>query len=115
MTVRVYGSGANVVVNYTAGANKTAGDVEELADCIGVWLDTTASGGLGPLLLMGEVVLAKEAGVAFTLGDKLYWDTTNNNLDKTKTNTPCGIATADAASADTTARVLLIPGTEEEP
>jgi len=115
MTVRVYGSGANVVINHLAGAAKTSGLVEELADCIGVWLDDVANGAYGPLLLMGEVTLAKEAGVAFAVGDKLYWDATNDNLDKTKTNIPCGICTLVAASADTTARVLLVPGTEEEP
>lgn len=115
MTTKVYGSGANLTINFLAGAAKTSGDIEELADCIGVWLDDTANGATGPLLLMGEVIIAKIAGTAFSVGDKLYWDTTNNGLTKTKTDTPCGICTFAAASGDTTARVFLNPGIEEEP
>jgi predicted RecA/RadA family phage recombinase len=115
MTTLVYGSGANVVINHQAGATKTAGTVEEMADCIGVWLDDCANGAYGPLLIMGEVRLTKATGTAYSVGDKLYWDTTNDRLTKTKTDTPCGICTLAAASADTTARVFLNPGIEEEP
>lgn len=115
MTTLVYGSGANVVINHLAGAAKTSGLVEEMVDCIGVWLDDVANGDYGPMLIMGEVTLAKETGVAFAVGDKLYWDATNDNLDKTKTNIPAGICTLAAASGDTTARVFLNPGIEEEP
>jgi predicted RecA/RadA family phage recombinase len=115
MTTLVYGSGASVVINHLAGADKTSGLVEEMADCIGVWLDNVANGAYGPLLLMGEVRLPKATGTAYAVGDKLYWATGADNLTKTKTDIPVGICTLAAASADTTARVLLIPGTEEEP
>jgi predicted RecA/RadA family phage recombinase len=115
MTTLVYGSGASVVINHLAGATKTSGLVEEMADCIGVWLDDVANGSYGPLLIMGEVTLAKTTGTAYSVGDKLYWDITNNKLTKTKSDIPCGVCTLAAGSADTTARVFLNPGIEEEP
>jgi predicted RecA/RadA family phage recombinase len=115
MTTLVYGSGANVVINHLAGATKTPGLVEEMADCIGVWLDDVANGAYGPLLIMGEVTLTKAAGTAYAVGDKLYWDTTGDTLTKTKTDVPCGICTLAAGSAATSARVFLNPGIEEEP
>ncbi len=94
---------------YTNGGGSTiaAGTVIELADMIAVALGDIAVGATGELAV-GEVwTLAKESGVAFTQGDQLYWDATNDNLDKTNTNIPAGKAYADAASGDTTAKVIL--------
>lgn len=99
------------VLDFPAGADKSAGDVEELATFIGVWLEDVTSGNNGPLLVKNAVVnLAKETGVVFTPGDVLYWDATNNRLDKTDTNIPAGIAAAAAATGDTEAKILLVPG-----
>lgn len=85
----------------------TAASVQELAGGIYIWADNYKAGQPGAYIWFGAVKLAKETGVAFTKGDQLYWDATNNNLDKTNTNTPCGLAAEDAASGDTTAVVFL--------
>lgn len=97
------------VIDYTAGADIANGAVVEFADCIGVALKAIANGATGPVGLEGVYLLAKETGVAFSVGDKLYWDASNDRLDKTNTNIPAGIAVAAAASGDTTARVKLHP------
>jgi len=102
--------GVGDIINVTAGAAKSSGDVEEFADCVGVWMADTANGAIGAVAIQGEFTLAKEAPLVISQGDILYWDATNDNLDKTNTNIPAGIATADAASADTTCSVLLNPG-----
>ncbi len=98
------------ILNVTAGAAKTSNDVEEFGACIGVWLADTANGSVGSVQITGVFELAKETGVAFAVGDKLYWDATNDNLDKTDTNIPAGVAAAVAASGATVAQVLLNPG-----
>jgi predicted RecA/RadA family phage recombinase len=97
-------------INFTAPAARTIGDVEEFADCIGVWMDSVASGAVGPVDLFNDHILAKETGVAFAVGDILYWDATNNRLDKTNTNIPAGVCVTAAASGDTSAEVRLNPG-----
>jgi len=94
----------------TAAATITAKTVAELADSIGIYLASVVSGEDVAVMLMGKVELDKETGVAFAVGDMLYWDATNDRLDKTNTNIPAGICTLAAASAATRAEVMLIPG-----
>jgi predicted RecA/RadA family phage recombinase len=56
----------------------------------------------------GLIEYASETGVAWTTGDKLYWDNTNFRFTKTVgTNTLCGIAAEDKASAAAVGMVLL--------
>jgi predicted RecA/RadA family phage recombinase len=85
----------------------TAAAVQELANGIFIWNDNYKANQPGAYIYFGAVRLAKETGVAFTKGDQLYWDATNNNLDKTNTNIPAGMAAEDALSGDTTAVVFL--------
>lgn len=94
---------------YTNGTGSTiaADTVIEFTDMIGVALGDIANGASGEVAV-GEVwELAKETGVAFTQGQQLYWDATNNRLDATNTNIPAGKAAAAAASAATTAQIKL--------
>jgi len=99
------------VLDYVATATITSGDVIEFTDCIGVAAKDAVSGATVAVAMTGVFNLAKVAATAWSLGDKLYWDATNNELTTTATaNIPVGIAAADAASADTTAKVLLNPG-----
>jgi len=96
-------------LTYTNGTGSTiaSGTVIEFADMIGVALGDIAAGADGEVAV-GEVwELAKEAPLVIAQGDQLYWDATNDNVDKTNTNIPCGKAAAAAASADTTVQVLL--------
>jgi predicted RecA/RadA family phage recombinase len=61
-------------------------------------------------MIGGLMEYASETGVAWTAGDKLYWDDTNKRFTKTSTsNTLCALAAEDKASAAATGQVLLIP------
>ena len=91
----------------TLGGTVVAGAVWEGADVVGVYQSAGVSGDIVAVALTGDYTLTKEAGVAFTQGDKLYWDATNDNLDKTNTNIPAGIASGAAASGDVLADVIL--------
>ena len=98
------------VIDYTLTGTVAAGGVIEFADSIGVALVGGVSGDVVAVAL-GEVFeLAKETGVAFAVGDFLYWDASNDNLDKTGTNIPAGLCVEAAASGATTAKVLLNRG-----
>lgn len=94
---------------YTNGTGSAiaAGTVIEMGAMIGVALGDIANGATGMIAVDEVWELSKETGVAFTIGDQLYWDADNNRLDKTNTNIPCGKAAANAASDATTAQVLL--------
>lgn len=56
----------------------------------------------------GVVDLTKEAALAITVGDLVYWDDTAKEVDKTATNTPIGVCVEkDAVGGDATVRVKL--------
>lgn len=94
---------------YTNGGSTTitSGTVVEFTGMVGVSLGDIAAGDQGELAVCEVWELAKEAPLVITQGDQVYWDATNDNVDKTNTNIPCGKAYASAASADTTVQVLL--------
>lgn len=106
----IRGNSVSMTGVITAAGAITAKTVAELNDCIGIYLATVSTGEDVAVALMCEVELDKESGVAFAVGDKLYWDATNDRLDKTNTNIPAGVATRAAASADVRASVQLVPG-----
>ncbi|MGE0650265.1 MAG: DUF2190 family protein [Alphaproteobacteria bacterium] len=60
------------------------------------------------LLTEGVVELPKAAPLAIGVGDRLFWDGPNGQLNKTATAQVCvGIAVLAAADADTVVRVKL--------
>jgi predicted RecA/RadA family phage recombinase len=89
------------------GSAITKGTVIELPAMIGVTLGDIANGATGTLAITEVWTLPKDATVAISQGDQLYWDATSNSVDKTNTNIPCGKAFAAAAETATTVRVLL--------
>ncbi len=94
----------------TAGA-VAVGDVLEFANSIGIALEAaTGAGQTITVAMEGVWELAKETGVAFTVGQKLYWDATNNRVDATNTNIACGLAARAQASGDTVCRVKINSG-----
>ena len=97
------------VMPYTNGTGSaiSKGTVIELAAMIGVALGDIANGATGELAISEVWQLAKETSLVITQGDKVYWDATNNRVDKTDTNIPCGLAFASATTDATTVQVLL--------
>jgi predicted RecA/RadA family phage recombinase len=94
--------------NYLAGSNLASGAVVVLGAQIGVVAEDIASGDTGVVNLEGVFNLLKKSGVAFAIGDKLYWHATDG-LTKTQTDVPAGICFKTAESADVLAHVKLVP------
>jgi predicted RecA/RadA family phage recombinase len=95
-------------IDYTPGANVSAGDVVVQGDLVGVAKRDMVASELGALAVTGVFDFAKSAGVAFTVGQILYWDDTNNVVTTTATgNKQIGKVVRAAASADTLVRVRL--------
>lgn len=59
---------------------------------------------------MGKVTLPKAAPLAIGVGDNVYWDVADGNINKSAAgNTMCGFCIAAAASNDTTVDIFLFP------
>ena len=74
---------------------------------IGITLGAIAVGATGELAISEVWTLPKDDNLAITQGDQLYWDTVNDEVDKTNTNVPCGKAYNSALLAGTEIQVLL--------
>lgn len=98
-------------IQFTTAGAVAIGEVIEFTNMIGVALEAaTASGRSIAVATRGVWQLAKETGVAFTQGQKVYWDAANNRVDATNTNIPCGYAWQAQGSADTTCLVRINEG-----
>ncbi len=89
------------------GSDVVSGEVVVVADMVCVAAGDIADGETGELLTEEVFTVAKEAPLVIDQGDTVYWDATNDNIDKTDTNVLAGKAFADAASAATTVQVKL--------
>lgn len=87
------------------------GEVLEFANAIGIALAAASGAGITiPVAMEGVWELTKETGVAFTVGQKLYWDATNNRVDATNTNIACGLCWRLQASGDVLCLVKINSG-----
>ena len=101
---------AGTHIPHTPGSALTAGDVVVQTNLVGVAEVDIAANELAALAVTGVFQLPKETGVAFSVGDLIYWDDTNNRQTKTSAgNTLMGKCWQAAASAATVAQVLLTP------
>jgi predicted RecA/RadA family phage recombinase len=95
-------------IDYTPAADVAAGDVVVQGDLAGVAKLDIKAGKLGALAVEGVFDFAKNTGVAYTVGQILYWDDTNNVVTTTATgNKQIGKVVRAAATTDTTVRVRL--------
>lgn len=103
---------------FTAGADLTAGTFVEVGSIVGVVVEDVLSGAEG-LLIIGTpaagMLVTKATSLAITLGDVLYYDATNNRVNKTNTNPFFGYAAAAAASDATTVKVIFTKGANPLP
>jgi len=99
------------------GTKRNSGDVVKVGDSVGIAVTDIQTGGEGELLMDGVVSVDKVSGSAWSLGDKLDWDASNNAFGKGITSATgdvlgCAIAAQSAASGDTSGYVKLQnPGT----
>jgi len=99
---------AGDTIDYTPGSDVAAGEVVVVAtDLVGIARHAIAASAMGALTVKGVFRCAKEAPLVIALGDAVYWDAVNDNVDKTDTNSFMGTCVEAAASADTTVLVRL--------
>ena len=91
----------------TGGTAIAANTVIEFAAMIAITTGIIAPGATGTVAISEVWTLPKDATVAVTQGDQLYWDATSDSVDKTNTNVPCGKAYASALQAGTEVQVIL--------
>ncbi|WP_330082459.1 DUF2190 family protein [Methylocystis iwaonis] len=95
-------------IEYAAPYAVSSGDGALIGARFGVAMVTLAQGERGNFSHEGVWKLPKAAGEAWTEGVKIYWDDANKRCTTTAGgNTLIGTATAVAASADETGKVLL--------
>lgn len=91
-----------------SGAKIEAGEVVPMISRIGVALVDITDGEKGAVKTEGVFEIAAATGVAFAVGDNLYWDDTNSNLTNVATdNIPAGFAAYEKASAEAVAYVKI--------
>ena len=100
------------VLNITAGANYSVGDVVPLGvNAVGIALTDIDSGDIGAVRVDGVYQIAAVNNSAFTIGEKLFWDTSAEKLTDTATNNiAVGLCVEAKAETGTTAKVLLTQG-----
>jgi len=110
MTARFIHDGKNI--DYTPGADVSAGDVVVQGDLIGISKVDIASGSLGALAVTGVFDVPKTAGVgeAIDVGLKVYWDVADGVAktdDEAGANKYLGKTVLAAGDDDATVRVRL--------
>ena len=96
------------VIDYTAGANITSGQVVVMGVRVGVALAAIANGASGSVAVSGVFALAKLSTDVVAQGALLYWDSGNSRLTTTSAgNTLAGYATAAAGNGVTTVNIKI--------
>jgi len=103
------GAGHKIPVTAATGG-VTGGTLYVGTNRAGVYDDDADGGDLVSVNLTGEYTVAKAAGVAMTVLDKVYSTSTGDATSATGAgNVPLGHASAVAATGDSTVQVVLAP------
>lgn len=98
------------VIEYSNSGSSTIhyGDIVVVSSIVGVAVTDIPAGDSGNLSIVGVYEFPADNTVAFSAGDKLYWDATNSKATKTATsNTLLGICMDAKATAGTFANVKI--------
>ena len=108
------------VVQYTAGANISAGDVVVMGEIIGVALNDIANGDTGSVAIEGVFTVPKVSAAVIAVGESLTYDVSASAFDDNAASPATGdvtgppaVAVEAGANLQTTIRVKLtgVPGT----
>ncbi len=108
------------VIQYTAGANISAGAVVKIGNVLGIALTDIASGATGSVALEGVFSAPKVSAAVIAQGESLTWDVSAGAFDDNAAVAATGDVTGAAAhawagAAATTTTVLVkftgVPGT----
>ena len=96
------------VLTLTAPADVASGAGALVGSIFGVAAATYASGATGEFKTKGVFELPKTSALAISVGDKVYWDNTAKEVNKTASgNTLVGVAVSAAANPSSTVNVRL--------
>lgn len=80
------------------------------AALFGVAVVDAVSGTASSFQVRGVVEIAKTSALAISVGDRLFWDSTNSVVNKTTTaQQQVGVAVAAAANPSSTVKMLMMP------
>jgi predicted RecA/RadA family phage recombinase len=111
---------AGDVIQYTAGADISSGDVVKMGNTLGVALQDIANGATGSVAIRGVFTVPKVTAAVIAQGDSLTWDVSVSKFDDKAATPATGDVTGAAAlafeagtSSMTTLKVLFtgVPGT----
>lgn len=97
------------VLTLTPGADVAAG-VGYLfgAAVFGVAVTAVTNGSPGAFLTEGVVTIGKTSALAISIGDRLFWDSTNKVVNKTTTAQQCvGVAVSAASNPSSTVQMKI--------
>ena len=95
-------------IDYTPAEGVAWGQVIPFADCIGVAAETIIAGETGAVSLVGVYEMPAASGVEIKTGEKVYWNKTNSNIDKTaEGGVPAGLCVMDKAASGTVAVIKI--------
>lgn len=94
-------------VEYTHGAAVSAGDIIVNIGNVLIAVNDALISVANAYIYQGKVEMPKNNSTAINALERVYWDSTANELTKTKTDIPCGFCLEDAASSDTVAIIYL--------
>jgi predicted RecA/RadA family phage recombinase len=109
------------VIDYTAGANITAGAVVAIGQMLGVALTDIASGATGSVQIRGVFDAPKVSAAVIAAGESLVWDVSAGAFDDNAATPATGdisgppaVAVEAAGNGVTTLAVLFtgVPGTK---
>lgn len=97
------------VITYAAGAAHDVGDVVALGTGhIGICTTDIASGATGSLAITGVWELPANNNLEISVGDAVYWDVADNEINKTaQDNVAAGWAVGAKGAAGTTVLVKI--------
>lgn len=102
---------AGSALNYKNTNSKTieAGTVVPFSTRIGIAAADIPAGTVGALAMEGVFIVPKAASLAISAGDAIYYNSSDDVIDKTTSGIPAGYAVAAAAADDTHVSIKL-PG-----
>lgn len=108
MNNRVYEDWDLISYANSSGSTIESGDLVDITNLVGIAQNDIADGTTGVLQTKGVFTLPKYNNLVISQGDRVYWDTSNEEVDKTaEDQTYVGIAWAAAAQTATTVQVAI--------
>ena len=109
MAKAIYQQAGNTLDYKNSGsAAIEAGTVVSLTTRVGVAAADIPVGAVGALAMEGVFKFLKASSLEIAAGDAVYYNTSDNVVDKTTSGVPAGYAVAAASASDTLVAVKLL-------